>query len=151
MSDEYNGIKGLKAFGFAVGVTVVILGVLYLVVLYKAHRPLFGRGRALRNFSQRPGGPNNPLETENDRSGGEPRVCDVCITSWYPLCSQPEFRSGRSRLDKDQKCAMNCTTNDQKRARWREILVSRVYPIGPFRSRVVSLHLILGYSATVCR
>jgi hypothetical protein len=83
-----------------------------------------------------PNVPDGPSETKPDRSEGDPRVCDVCITPWHPLCPQPDPQSGKLRLSRKRNA--NHTANAQKRARWGRFFVSRIHSAHPFRSQYVS-------------
>ena len=122
--NDSGGYNGLKAFAFTVGVTVLIFTVLYLA---KRYNPTFF---ASDTFSQNHlwylRGPNDPSETNS--LGEEPRMWDVWIVSWYPLCSHPESRSERLRLSEgeDEKYDASCPTNDEKSPRWAEFLVSPI-------------------------
>ena len=101
-------------------------------------RPLLPEGSLAKFFAKPPPAPhvtNDPPETESLRSGGEPRVCDVCIPSWYPLCSQPEPRPQGLGPNRSGKCSANCTADDQKRQRWGGFLVSRICSTNHFRFR----------------
>lgn len=88
-----------------------------------------------RNYLRRPSVPSEPPETETVRSGRDPRICDVFITQWYPLYSQPEPLLGKLGLGKRNA---NHTPNGQKRQRWGGFLVSRIHSINLFHSQSVS-------------
>jgi hypothetical protein len=87
-----------------------------------------------------PNVPDGPSETKPDRSEGDPRVCDVCITPWHPLCSQPDPEPGRLGLSRCRMRNANHTANARTRARWGGFLVSHVQstPFVPGRCRVLT-------------
>jgi hypothetical protein len=116
-----------------------------------SRRPSVPRVLHVSSVPNNPNVPDDPPETETDRLEGEPRVCDVCITPWYPLCSQSDPLPGRLELDRRGKNDANRTANSQNRPRWRGFLVSRVHPINPFRYHsTVCSRFVPGYPATVC-
>lgn len=103
--------SALKAPAFIVGIAVLIVTVLY--VTKRCGPNLFGQEAVSRNYSR---GSNDPPEIMSD-TGEKPRMCDVWIVSWYPLCSQPGSRSGRLGLGEGQ-------SEDGKKSGWAEFLVS---------------------------
>jgi len=106
-----GGSNALKAPAFIVGIAVLIITVLY--VTKRCGPNLFGQETVSRNYFR---GSNDPPEITSD-TGEKPRMCDVWIVSWYPLCSQPWSRSGRLGLGEGQG-------EDEKKSEWAEFLVS---------------------------
>lgn len=137
MSD--TGYNGLKAFGFTVGVTVLIFTTLYIAKRY--HPNLFDQDNFSRNYQWYFAGPNDHIETRNDRRGqslGEkPRMWDVWIASWYPLRLQSESRSEMLRLSEDERRDADYTANDQGRPERGGFLVSCIHLITAFVSWLV--------------
>jgi len=131
MSEGYNG---LKAFAFTAGVTILIFIILYAARRYNPS--LFGQESFSRNYSLYFGGPNDPVDVGPNEGrqpvGEEPKMWDVLIASWYPLCS----RSGKVALgeDEDEKLGASRMTVDTNGSGCGEFLV-RLHSLNQSLSR----------------
>jgi len=138
-----GGYNGLKAFGFTVGVTVLIFTILYAARRYNPN--LFGQEPFSRSYSWYIRGPNDPPEGQS--LGERPRMWDVWIASWYPPCSQhksPSERLGVGRGEDEKRDA-----DGEKKPQWAEFFVSlftqSILPSGAHPS------CFSGCPATICR
>ena len=113
-----GGYNGLKAFGFTVGVTVLIFTILYAARRYNPN--LFGQESFSRSYSWYARGPNVPSEIGQGRSLGErPIMWDVWIASWYPPTGSPSERLGVGRGEDEKR-----DVDGEKKPQWAEFFVS---------------------------
>ena len=125
MSEGYNG---LKAFAFTAGVTILIFIILYVAKRYNPG--LFGPESFSRNYSWYSRSLEVPLDIRLDRGrqpvGEEPKMWDVWIASWYPLCPRRGPRSERLVLGKgeNEKLGASHADVDENGPRYGEFLVS---------------------------
>lgn len=141
MSD--SGYNGLKAFGFTVGVTVLIFATLYVTKRYYPN--LFIHESFSRNYYSWYFTGANDVGVRDNRPGrslGEkPRMWDIWIASRQPLRHRQVFRSEMLGPDEgessDEGHGASCTANYKKRLGWREFFVSRIHSIfsGPCHVR----------------
>ena len=135
MSEGYNG---LKAFAFTAGVTILIFIILYVAKRYNPS--LFGQESFSRNYSWYFRSPNDPADVRPDGGsqpiGEKPRMWDVWIAPWYPLCSQRRSRSERLAFSKgkDEKLGANRVDIDENGPRYGEFLVSCIRSINSCRA-----------------
>ena len=148
-----GGYDGLKAFAFTVGVTVLIF-----LVLYFARRcnPSFLGQDTFSPHSWYSRGAETPLETGPNGArppfGEKPRMWDVRIALWNPLCSQRVPRSDRLGLCKgeDEKRVVGCVVNGGSRQMCGEFLVSFPHPFSPFRVLIRDSWIPSHYPRTRC-
>jgi hypothetical protein len=136
--DRYNG---LKPFAFAAGVTTLIFTILSLAKWYNPG--FFSQEFFHRNYLSY--FPTHDIDGAGGPVGEEPRVWDVWIDSWYPLCSRRGPWSEGPGFDRDEKLGPNPADIDRE----ENILVcgdflvslSLVQPLSPlpFRPRSVPL------------
>ena len=124
MSEGYNG---LKAFAFTAGITILIFIILYVARRYNPG--LFGQESFSHN-SWYFRGSNVPADARPDGArqpvGEKPRMWDVRIASWYPLCSRRGSLSRRLALGEggDGKLGVGRAGIDEDGPRYGEFLVS---------------------------
>lgn len=113
-----GGYNGLKAFGFTVGVTVLIFTLLYAARRYNPS--LFGQEPFSRSYSWYARGPDDPSEIGQGRSLGErPIMWDVWIASWYPPTGSPSESLGVGPGEDEKR-----DVDGEKKPRWAAFFVS---------------------------
>ena len=149
MSSEAGGYSGIKTVAFTISVSILILASLYLARCCSGLSPqqTFSRNR-LRGHADHDL-PELTFERRIQSMADKPRISDVSIISWFPLCSRSEPQS--EAQDDGEECDPDSTATDHGRSLWAGFLVSRTR-IYRFSTLVSCARVpLLAHPAVICR